>query len=116
MNYLSYFKDENDIRRVIAESIIKIRKNNNLTQEKLAEILDVSVEHISRIENHKYTCSITLIFKVCTIFKLNIDEFFQISTNNKENSIVKFLRELPIEKQKSIAEFCKEIENEFKNS
>lgn len=116
MNYLSYFKNESDIRKVISSSIIKIRKNNNLTQEKLAEILDVSVEHISRIENCKYTCSITLIFKVCTIFKLSLDEFFQISTYDSESSIIKFLKNLSIENQKAIIDFCKEVENEFKNS
>ena len=116
MNYLSYFKNESDIRKVISSSIIKIRKNNNLTQEKLAEILDVSVEHISRIENCKYTCSITLIFKVCTIFKLSLDEFFQISTYDSESGIIKFLKNLSIENQKAIIDFCKEVENEFKNS
>lgn len=116
MNYLSYFKDESDIRKVISSSIIKIRKNNNLTQEKLAEILDVSVEHISRIENCKYTCSITLIFKVCTIFKLNLDEFFQISTCESENNLAKFVKGLTIDKQNAIIDFCEEIKNEIKNS
>ena len=64
MNYLSYLKNESQIQKAISNSFIKIRKKNKLTQEKLAEILDVSVEHISRIENCRYTCSITLIIKI----------------------------------------------------
>ena len=78
MNYLAYFKDENDIRKAISNSVIKIRENNNLTQQKLAEMLEVSVEHISRIENEKYTCSINLVFKLCSIFKMEMDEFFGV--------------------------------------
>lgn len=116
MNYLSYFKNESDIRKVISDTIIKIRKSNNLTQEKLAEILDVSVEHISRIENCKYTCSITLILKACTIFKLSLDEFFQISTYESPSGITKFIKELTIDKQNAIIDFCEEIKNEVKNS
>ena len=116
MDYLAYFKDDQEVRKRIATGILKIRKENKLTQETLAEILDVSVEHISRIENCKYTCSITLIFKVCTIFKLSLDEFFQISTYDSESGIIKFLKNLSIENQKAIIDFCKEVENEFKNS
>ena len=59
MNYLSYFRNETELRKAISSSIIKIREKNNLTQQKLAELLDVSVEHISRIENEKYTWSMT---------------------------------------------------------
>ena len=109
MNYLSYFKDENEIKKAISKSIIKIRENNNLTQQKLAEMLDVSVEHISRIENEKYTCSIKLIFKICTIFQMNLDEFFGIASSNN-TSLTTFLKELSLEKREAIIEFCKEVE------
>lgn len=113
MNYLAIFKDEEDVRKAISKGILQIRKNNNLTQEKLAEILDVSVEHISRIENSKYTCSITLIFKLCTIFKLTIDQFFSVEKDEKD-TVANFINNLSLEKRDAIMELCKEIEQTCK--
>jgi len=78
----------------------------------LAEILDVSIEHISRVENCKYTCSISLIFKLCTIFDLTIDEFFGIN-NSQDDSISTFFKDLSLEKREAIVEFCKQIENRY---
>ncbi len=116
MNYLSLFKNDFELRNHISTSIKKIRKENNLTQEKLAELLNVSVEHISRIENCKYTCSIMLIFKICTIFKMDIHDFFNISINNSTDDISNFLKNLPAEKYNAITDFCKEVEKYRNNS
>ena len=75
MNYLAYFKDENDIRKAISNSVIKIRENNNLTQQKLAEMLEVSVEHISRIESGCYVPSLTTFFDLVNVLKIDLQEF-----------------------------------------
>lgn len=112
MNYTNYFKNEEQIQKAISNAILKIRTNNNLTQQKLAEILDVSIEHISRIENCKYTCSITLIFKLCSIFNLSIDEFFEIE-KSENDSISNFFKNLSLEKRSAIVEFCKQIETNY---
>ena len=114
MDYTNYFKNEEQIRKAISNAVIKIRTNNNLTQQKLAEILDVSIEHISRIENCKYTCSITLIFKLCSIFNLSIDEFFEIK-KNEDNTIANFFKNLSLDKREAIVDFCKQIENNYSN-
>jgi DNA-binding XRE family transcriptional regulator len=114
MNYLSYFKDEKQIQKAIANGLLNIRKQNNLTQEKLAEILDVSIEHISRIENCRYTCSITLVFKICSIFNMSIDEFFGVSENLNNSELDNFFKGLSLEKRNAIYQFCKEVENNLK--
>ena len=102
MNYLSYFKDEKQIQKAISKSFLEIRKKNMLTQEKLAEILDVSVEHISRIENCRYTCSITLILKMCSIFNLSLNEFFGVENKESESQLNKFFKDLSIDKKDAI--------------
>lgn len=112
MNYLSYFKNENEIRECISKNVLKIRQDNKLTQEQLAEMLDVSVEHISRIENCKYTCSISFIFNLCTKFKMDINDFFHIK-QNKTNGIINFLDNLSLEQYKAIVEFCDEIKKYY---
>lgn len=114
MNYLSYFKDEKQIQKAISNGFLNIRKKNKLTQEKLAELLDVSVEHISRIENCKYTCSITILLKICSLFNMSINDFFGIASNSNDSKIDKFFKELPLEKRDAIYQFCKEIESSLK--
>ena len=114
MNNLSYFNDESQIQKAISNSFLQIRKKNNLTQEKLAELLDVSIEHISRIENCKYTCSITLIIKMCSLFNLSLNDFFGVKENESSSELDKFFKELPIEKREAIYQFCREVENSLK--
>lgn len=111
MNCTQYSKNEDQVRKAISSSFINLRKKNNLTQEKLAEILDVSIEHISRIENCRYTCSITLIFKMCSIFNITLDDFFSIKNNDDENNLQNFIKDLSLEKRNAIYQFCKEVEN-----
>ncbi len=111
MNYLSYFKNEDEIRKCIADNVLKIRENNKLTQDQLAELLEVSVEHISKVENCKYTCSISFIFTLCTTFKMDINDFFHIKESN--NDITKFLDNLSLEQYKAIIEFCDEVKKYY---
>lgn len=114
MNYMSYFKDEKQIQKAISNGFLNIRKKNRLTQEKLAELLDVSVEHISRIENCKYTCSIIIIFKICSIFNISINDFLGIKNSSNGTQLDNFLKELPLEKREAISQFCREIQNNLK--
>lgn len=77
----------------------KIRKRNNMTQEKLAEILYLSVDSISNFENGKSTCMPEHLTKICQIFNISADYFyFEIDSPLKEesnsdiDSIIKLLK------------------------
>lgn len=108
MNYLAYFKNEDEIRKCIADNVFKIRVENKLTQEELAELLDVSAVHISRIENCKYTCSVSFLLKFCSKFKMDINDFFHVNPST-QNNIIHFLNTLSLEKYDTIIEFFEEI-------
>lgn len=54
----------------------EIRKGLGLKQEDLAELLEVSRQTISSLENGKYNPSILLAFKIARYFKMNIEEVF----------------------------------------
>ncbi|MBQ8575442.1 MAG: helix-turn-helix transcriptional regulator [Clostridia bacterium] len=56
--------------KAIGQRIKRIRKENGLTQERLAEMLNISTEHLSRIETGSYRPSLSLIEKVSDIFKI----------------------------------------------
>jgi len=54
----------------------EIRKSWDMTQEELAEKLEVSRQTIGSLENGRYNPSILLAFKIAKLFKLSIEEIF----------------------------------------
>jgi len=52
------------------------RAKHSLTQENLADKLDVSRQTIIAIENGKYLPSITLAFKISKLFQVKIEDIF----------------------------------------
>lgn len=61
----------------IGQFIQDLRKENNWTQEELAEKLSVNVKSISRWENGKNLPDHALIVELCKIFKISINEFYE---------------------------------------
>ena len=55
----------------------ELRKQNQLTQEQLAEKLHVSRQTIHSIESQKYLPSIKLAFKIARLFNLSIEDIFE---------------------------------------
>lgn len=53
-----------------------IRKERDITQEKLAEDLKVSRQTISSLENGRYNPSILLAFRIANYFNLKIEDIF----------------------------------------
>jgi len=54
----------------------EIRKRNDITQEELAEKLEVSRQTIGSLENGRYNPSILLAFKIAHFFEMRIEEIF----------------------------------------
>ncbi|MGC7871095.1 helix-turn-helix transcriptional regulator [Desulfosporosinus sp. SYSU MS00001] len=54
----------------------EIRKERGITQEELADRLEVSRQTISSLENGRYNPSIILAFKIARFFNLSIEEIF----------------------------------------
>lgn len=59
-----------DIKKLLGSNVKKYRKANGLTQEKLAEIIDVEQKHISFIESGNSFPSPALISKLAGVFKI----------------------------------------------
>ena len=53
-----------------------IRRERGITQEELANVLQVSRQTISSLENGKYNPSILLAFKISKFFNLSIEDIF----------------------------------------
>ena len=58
----------------IAESIKRLRKEKDITQEKLAEALNVSVAAVSKWERNESYPYITLLFPLAHYFNVSVDD------------------------------------------
>ncbi|NMC84684.1 MAG: helix-turn-helix transcriptional regulator [Anaerolineaceae bacterium] len=54
----------------------ELRKTRGLTQEELADRLEVSRQTIISLENGRYNPSLILAFKIAKLFGLSIEEVF----------------------------------------
>ena len=68
---------------IVGERLKKARQNKKLTQEKLAEKLDVSVAYISRLESGSSKINLRRLQEICTL--LDTSEGY-ILTGASENS------------------------------
>ena len=64
-----------DDKKFIAEKIKYHRKKMNLTQAELAEMTDISDQHLSRIERGCYLPSLNTFFMLVKILKIDLREF-----------------------------------------
>lgn len=62
-----------NIEKLISLRISQARKAKNLTQEKFAELYDMSVSAISRIETGHNSTSIKTLCKLCNVLKVDLD-------------------------------------------
>lgn len=54
----------------------EIRKEKGITQEELANALEVSRQTVGSLENGRYNPSIMLAFKIARLFNLSIEDVF----------------------------------------
>jgi transcriptional regulator with XRE-family HTH domain len=74
--YESY---NSNIKSIICQNIKKYRKQKKISVIDLAEKLDVSVNHLKRIEsiNDRNNISLITLYKISIILGVRIDKFFE---------------------------------------
>lgn len=81
-----------DDKDFIAQQIRFHRKKMGLTQEELAEKVELSVQHISRIETGYYIPSLKTFFMLASVLNLDLKAFgymLEVSTNPRKDKIIK---------------------------
>ena len=63
----------------------EIRKQKGMTQEELAEVLEVSRQTIGSLENGRYNPSIILAFKIARFFGMRIEDIFIYDEEEQNN-------------------------------
>ena len=65
---------EQKFRDILAFNIKMERIRKKLTQEKLAEQIDISTKHITKIESGLATPSVYLVYKIAKVLDVKIDD------------------------------------------
>ena len=98
---------------IIGERLKKARTERGLTQEKLAEKMDVSIAFLSRIERGSSHISLKRLSQVCEILGITEGSILNGSSNNSETYLTsefdELLKNVSSEKQKLIYKIAKVI-------
>ncbi len=65
-----------DIKDLLGKRIKELRKEKNLTQERLAELIDIDTRNIIKIENGETFPRLKTLEKLLEVFQIGISELF----------------------------------------
>lgn len=98
---------------IIGERLKKARLSKGLTQEDLAEALDLSVAFLSRVERGNTHINLTRLSQICSILELSEGEILNgtssKSSNYMQSDFASLLKKCSPEKQKLIYNVAKVI-------
>lgn len=83
----------------LGAKIKKARQKENLTQETLAEILDLSASHLSHVENGLAKVSLPTIYSIAKVLNVSLDNLLGLEFENE--SLYVTIKEI-----KKLLEFC----------
>lgn len=69
-----------NIKKLLGNKIKQIRKNKNLTQEELSELINIEVPSLSNIERGKFAPSIETLQKLSSALGVQMWEFYYFNT------------------------------------
>lgn len=78
----------NDIKKAFGARIKEIREIKNLSQEQLAEKIDMESRHLSRIETGKSFTTIENIEKIANVLNVEIEELFIFKHKQNKNILI----------------------------
>jgi len=95
----------------IGKRIRDVRTGKGLTQEALANSVNVNVSHISNIENNKVKISLTLLIKICNALNVSIDYLLEneytAPSSGIETELIHVLKEMPSDKKETLLRIAK---------
>ena len=83
-----------DINKTLGERIKLLRKNQNLTREKLAERIDVSPRFLADVESGKVGVSLLTLKNLCIALSTSADFLLGLKEGESEDFAETFLRKL----------------------
>lgn len=99
--------------KLFGKRINTIRKKNNLTQEQLADILNIDPKTISRLENGYFFTSYENLEKIASALNVEIKDLFDFGhlkdRNKLEENIINHIHTMPTDKLQKLAKFIQDF-------
>ncbi len=88
--YKSAFMIDNNImiKQLLGKRIKEIRKSRKLTQEQLAEFINIETSSISNIESGKYYPTAENLDKIINVLNVTPQELFQLEHNKNNETLI----------------------------
>ncbi len=91
-----------DLKKMFGQRVRKIRQKQNLSQEELAEKIDIAVNNMGKIERGESFVTAVTLEKLATVLNVKVEDFF------------KFDSFVSIDEMKEELDFNKISDNEIK--
>lgn len=82
-----------NLKQVLGRNIRYYRFKNNYTQERLAELLDISTTYMSDIECGKRNVSLDIIERISALFEIKYSDLFRSQKEELPNKITYYKNE-----------------------
>lgn len=83
-----------DLKKQLGLRIKELRMKNKLTQEKLAELVDINTKHQSSIETGRHFPSSELIEKYAKVFSVSPATVLRLDLNEDKNTMIKNITQI----------------------
>ena len=67
---------DNDILKHVSDNIRMARLQKRISQEKLAEMIDISTKYLNMIENRKANPTIVIVIKICIALNISLNTIY----------------------------------------
>ncbi len=106
-----YCKNVKDYKPAMGERLRACRLKSHLTQEKMAEILDISVKHYSEVERGLIGLSVDKLIYVSNMFGVSLDHLLKGSDADEgvPYLLLETYRSCPEEKREYLIELVKQL-------
>lgn len=74
--------DDREIIIKVSDNIRVARIRKRISQEKLAEQIDISTKYLNMIENRKANPTIVIVIKICKILEIDLNSIYPDITEN----------------------------------
>lgn len=68
--------NETEILQIVADNIRIERLRRRLSQERLAEMIDISTKYLNMIENRKANPTIVIVVKICIALEIELNTIY----------------------------------------
>lgn len=100
-----------NLKQIFGNNLHSYRKLRSLSQEQLAEKLDISIKHLSTLETGKVFASAELIEKIADVLQVSISALFYTPDEKSfdESDLAKIEKILEVESLKSLVSIKTQI-------